>query len=63
MVRMKCDRNDNLQKTETKEYRKFAGKVSWLAQGTCPDFNFTMLMISKRNNFATLVYLNKVKKV
>ena len=43
----KGGRTEKLNHAEMKEYRKFAGKLSWLAQGNHPDLNYTMLAMSK----------------
>ena len=46
-----------------KKYRKFTRKLNWLTQGTHPDLNFIMMMMSKKNNLATLADLHKVNEV
>ena len=37
------DREEDLTKLELKEYRKMTGKLSWLANSTCPDISYTAL--------------------
>ena len=39
----KADREEDLTKLEMKEYRKMTGKISWLANSTCPDLSYTAL--------------------
>ena len=51
----KADRNERLAKLEMKEYRKFTGKLSWLASGTRSDLSFTVLKMAKKNNSATIL--------
>ena len=59
----KADRQESLTKVELKEYRKYTGKISWLAQGTRPDLSFSALQLAKKNNSATISDLRKVNKV
>ena len=46
-----------------KEYRKYTGKISWLAQGTRPDLSYSALQLAKKNNSATIADLRNVNKV
>ena len=46
----KADREEDLLKLELKEYRKMPGKLSWLANITCPDLSYTALAMSNKNN-------------
>ena len=46
-----------------KEYRILTGKLSWLAQGTHLNLNYTMLAMSEKNNSASLADIQKVNKV
>ena len=50
----KANRTEKLTKAELKEYRKYTGKLSWLAQGTRPDLSYSVLDLSKKNNSATI---------
>ena len=52
-----------LTKTENKLYRKFTGKISWLAANTRPDLAITALEMSKKNASAVIKDLKKVNKV
>ena len=44
----KADRDEELTKLEMKEYRKMAGKISWLVDGTRPDLSYTALTMSQK---------------
>ena len=44
----KTDKDDDLTKQEIKEYRKVTGKLSWLANSTCPDLSYMALQCLKR---------------
>ena len=59
----KADRQESLTKMELKEYRKYTGKISWLAQGARPDLGYSALQLAKKNNSATIADLRKVNKV
>ena len=59
----KVERTKKLNPAEMKEYRRFTDKLSQLGQGTCPELNYTLLMMSKKINLATVAYLQKVNKV
>ena len=59
----KADRNERLTKLEMKEYRKFTGKLSWLAAGTQPDLSYTVLKMLQKNISATIAYLHNCNKV
>merc|ERR1712243_353969 len=48
---------------ELKEYRKYTGKISWLAQGTRPDLSYSALNLAKRNNVATISDLRNVNRL
>ena len=50
----KANREDPLTKTELKVFRKMTGKLSWLANSTCPDLSYTALAMSKKNNSAQI---------
>merc|ERR1711962_752951 len=50
----KADRNEKLTTAELKEYRKYTGKISWLAQGTRPDLSYSILNLAKKNNNAVI---------
>ena len=49
----KVDRDEPLTRLELKEYRKMTGKITWLANLTCPDLSFTALQLAKKNNSTT----------
>ena len=59
----KADRKEKLTKLELKEYRKYIGKISWLAQGTRPDLSYSALQLAKKNNSATISDLRNVNKI
>ena len=59
----KVDRAEKLTKTELKEYRKYAGRILWLSQGTRPDLSYSALMLAKKNNSATILDLRNVNKI
>ena len=42
----KAKREEKLTKAELKEYRKYTGKISWLAQGTRPDLSYSSLNLA-----------------
>ena len=50
----KANKEDPLTKTELNVFRKMTGKLSWLANSTCPDLSYTALAISKKNNSAQI---------
>merc|ERR1712101_34810 len=56
----KANRTEPLTKAELKEYRKYTGKLSWLAQGTRPDLSYSALNLSKKNNSATIADLRNI---
>ena len=62
-IRKVDDRNEPLTKLEMEEYRKMAGKISWLANSTRPDLSFTALQMSKNNKEATISDLRDVDRV
>ena len=59
----KANKEEDLTKTESKEYRKVTGKISWLADSTRPDLSYTHLSMSKKNNSATIADLRNVSRV
>merc|ERR1712082_56825 len=59
----KAKRNEKLTKAELKEYRKYTGKISWLAQGTRPDLSYLSLNLAKKNNNATISDLRNVNRL
>ena len=52
-----------LTRTENQLYRKFTGKISWLAANTHPDLAITALQMSKKNASAMIKDLKKIDKV
>ena len=59
----KANKEEDLTKTEFKEYRKVTGKISWLADSTRLDLSYTHLSMSKKNNSATIADLRNVSRV
>merc|ERR1712243_528036 len=59
----KAKRDEKLMKAELKEYRKYTGKISWLAQGTRPDLSYSALSLTKKNNDATISDLRNVNRL
>ena len=50
----KAGNNEPLTKTEYKVFRKYAGKIQWLAENVRPDLAFVGLNMSMKNNDATI---------
>merc|ERR1712002_1134368 len=59
----KASRDEKLTKAELKEYRKYTGKISWLAQGTRPDLSYSALNLAKKNNCAQIADLRNVNRI
>ena len=59
----KANRNEKLTNAELKEYRKYTGKISWLAQGTRPDLSYSTLNLAKKNNNAVISDLRNVNRI
>merc|ERR1712121_259317 len=59
----KADRSEKLTHGELKEYRKYTGKISWLAQETRPDLSYSSLNLAKKNNNATISDLRNVHRL
>ena len=59
----KAERTEKLTKLELKEYRKYTGKISWLAQGTRPDLSYSALQLAKIDNNARIADLRNVNKI
>ena len=59
----KASRNEKLTKAELKEYRKYTGKLSWLAQGTRPDLSYSALDLAKKNNNAVISDLRNINRI
>merc|ERR1711872_25079 len=59
----KANRDEKLTKAELKEYRKYKGKISCLAQGTRPDLSYLSLNLAKKNNNATISDLRNVNRL
>ena len=58
------DKKDSpLTKTEMKLYRKYVGKLNWLAENTRPDLAIWALNLSKKNSNATIGDLKKINQV
>ena len=58
-----ASRTEKLTKAELKEYRKYTGKISWLAQGTRPDLSYSALDLAKKNNNATISDLRNINRI
>ena len=58
----KGKKSEPLTKVEMKLYRKFNGKLSWLAENCRPDLCFTALEMSRKNGRATLDDLKNINK-
>ena len=56
-------KEEPLTKTELKLYRKYTGKVNWLAENTQPDLSVWALNMSKRNTKANIGDLKKVNQI
>ena len=54
------DRQEQLSRLEIKEYRKFTGELSWLAQGTRLHLSYTLSAISRKDNTVSIGDLHKV---
>ena len=52
-----------LSRQEIKEFRKIAGKISWLANSTRPDISFIVLLMSKKNNTVNISNLRYIKRI
>merc|ERR1711989_109619 len=59
----KANGTEPLTKAELKEYRKYTGKLSWLAQGTRPDVSYSALCLSKKNNSATIADKRNINRI
>ena len=56
-------KNEPLTTLETKVYRKYTGKLMWLAENCRPDLSFTALAMSQKASKATVADLKKINKV
>merc|ERR1712002_1143013 len=59
----KASRDEKLTNAELKEYRKYTGKISWLAQGNRPDLSYSTLNLVKKNNNAAISDLRNVNRI
>jgi hypothetical protein len=55
--------DDPLTRTEMAIYRKFTGKIAWLAANTHPDLAFTALDMAHQNHSAKIKDLKRINKV
>merc|ERR1712002_83521 len=55
--------SEKLTNLELKEYRKYTGKISWLAQGTRPHLSYSSLNLAKKNNNATISDIRNVNRL
>ena len=56
-------KDTSLTKTEMKLFRKYVGKMNWLAENTRPDLAIWSLNLSKQNAKATIGDLKKINHV
>merc|ERR1711905_64641 len=56
-------KSEPLTALETKVYRKYTGKLMWLAKNCRPDLSFTALSMSQKTSTATVADLKKINKV
>ena len=56
-------RSEPLIVLEMKVYRKYTGKLMWLAENCRPDLAFTALSMSQKTSKATVADLKKINKV
>ena len=59
----KAGNDESLTKTEYKVFRKYAGKIQWLAENVRPDLAIVGLNMSMKNKDATIGDLKKVNKI
>ena len=59
----KAGNNEPLTKTEYKVFRKYAGKIQWLAENVRPNLAFVGLNMSMKKNDATIGDLKKVNRI
>ena len=59
----KAKADDLLTKQELKVYRKYAGKIAWLAANTRPDLLITALLMSLNNSEARIRDLKRINHV
>jgi hypothetical protein len=55
--------DDPLTRTELAVYRKFTGKIAWLAANTHPDLAFMALDMARKNNSVTIRDLKRINVV
>merc|ERR1711905_81722 len=56
-------KDEFLTMVETKVYRKYTGKLMWLAENCRPDLAYAALDMSKKASKATVKDLKKINKV
>ncbi|XP_064085415.1 uncharacterized protein LOC135200740 [Macrobrachium nipponense] len=59
----KIGNDEPLTKTEYKVFRKYAGKIQWLAENVRPDLAIVGLNMSMKNKDATIGDLKRVNKI
>ena len=57
------DDKEALTKIENKLYRKYVGKISWLAENCRPDLAVTALKMARKSSKPTLADLKNINKV
>ena len=62
-IRIGEDHYEPLMLLELQQYRKYTGKLSWLAQGTRLDLSYMTFQISMRNTTAIIADLHNVIRV
>ena len=55
--------NDPLRKAEQKMYRKYTGKIAWLALNTISDLSVTSHLMLKKNNSAVIKDMKRINHV
>ena len=56
-------KSEPLTALEMKVYRKYNGKLMWLAENCRPDLSFTALSMSQKTSTATVADLKKINKI
>ena len=62
-IRKTDDRAEPLSQLEMNLYRKYTGKIAWLANSTRPDLCYLALQISKKNQGATISDLRDINHI
>ena len=62
-IRKGDDQYETLTRSNMKQYRKYIGKLSWLAQGTTTDLSYISLTMCKKNGMASIADLYNMNRV